>query len=119
MSSKIKSESVDFCICDAGDCENAKVWGSNLCQRCKVLQEELDAVNIGIKLDEHRGRYFQRKLKNGMNMTVDQQEAVKEFNDARASSRTSAAMVYADEARIRERMDVGQKVGELANLFGG
>ena len=119
MASKITSDSIDFCICDAGDCQNPKIWGSNLCQRCQVLQEELDAVNIGIRLDEHRGKYFQRKLKNGMNMTVANQEAVKEFNDARAASRNSAAMAYVDEARIREKMDVGQKIGELANLFGG
>lgn len=117
MSKELENNFVDFCVCEAGDCQQTKTWGSNLCGRCQELQDELDAVNCGIRLDQHRGEYWTRQTKNGLPMQVENQEAIKEFNDSRASGRNHER--YASDASARERMDGAQKLKELFDLCGG
>ena len=117
MSSKLKNEFVDFCVCEAGDCQETKTWGSNLCTSCEALQEELDAVNIGIRLDQHRGEYWSRQAKNGLPMQVENQEAHRDFNELRSAGRNHER--YAPDASARDQMNVAQKLGELFNLCGG
>lgn len=117
MSKELENNFVDFCVCEAGDCLQTQTWGSNLCTNCQKLQEELDAVNIGIRLDQHRGQYWSRQAKNGLPMQVENQEAIKEFNDSRAPGRNHER--YAPDASARDRMNVAQKLGELFDLCGG